>query len=166
MISDNNKEFNSICKDILNNSEFNKLKNEPHHGITRYDHSLRVAKTVFKWAKQDHLNDYKDITRAALLHDFYTNDEMEELSSYERLSAHPKLALNNAKKYFKINKMQEDIIKNHMYPATKTKPNTKEGKMVSKADKLVATYEMCHYKFGIQFGVLVLFIVKLINIQK
>ena len=141
MISDNNKEFNSICKDILNNSEFNKLKNEPHHGITRYDHSLRVAKTVFKWAKQDHLNDYKDITRAALLHDFYTNDEMEELSSYERLSAHPKLALNNAKKYFKINKMQEDIIKNHMYPITLEHPHTKEAMLVDTVDNIVSIKE-------------------------
>ena len=165
MISNTKCEFDSICKDILGNTKFNKLKHELHHGITRYEHSLRVAKTVFKWAKKIKLPNYKDVTRAALLHDFYTNAEMKNIGAYEKLSIHPSLALNNAKKYYKINDVQEDIIKNHMFPMTRELPKTKEGIMVSLVDKGVAAYEMCRYKLAMQLSVLMLFIINVINIQ-
>ena len=159
-------EFELICEDILNNTEFKKLNKELHHGITRYEHSLRVAKTTFNISKFIHLKDYKETTRAALLHDFYTNKEMSKLDSYEKLLTHPNLALKNAKKYYKINDIQEDIIKNHMYPATKVKPATKEGILVSLTDKMVATYEMFHFKFTMQLSIMLLFIINIISFQK
>ena len=159
-------EFETICEDILNNTEFKNLNKELHHGITRYEHCLRVAKTTFKLSKFIHVKDYKETTRAALLHDFYSNKEMDNLTSFEKLSAHPDLALKNAKKYYNINLIQEDIIKNHMYPATKEIPKTKEGIIVSLTDKMVAIYEMLHYKFSMQLSILLIFAFNLINIQK
>ena len=41
-----NKEFISINKDILDNSEFNKLSNITHNGIARLDHSIRDYKFI------------------------------------------------------------------------------------------------------------------------
>ncbi len=158
-------EFELICEDILNNIEFKNLNKEAHHGITRYEHSIRVAKTTYRFAKFMHVRDYKETTRAALLHDFYSNKDLDSLTSYEKLSAHPNLALKNAKKYYDINSIQEDIIKNHMFPATKVIPKTKEGIIVSLTDKLVATYEMLHYKFSMQLSVLIIFIINIVNIQ-
>src|SRR5574344_1624433 len=159
-------EFEVICEDILNNDKFKDLSKELHHGITRYEHSLRVAKTTFKISKFLHLNNYQDTTRAALLHDFYLNKDMDKLSVTEKLSKHPMLALNNAKKYYEINDIQADIIKNHMFPVTKTMPKTKEGIIVSLVDKLVATYEMCHYKVSMQLSMLMVLIINIVNIQK
>ena len=159
-------EFELICEDILNNVEFKNLNKEAHHGITRYEHSLRVAKATYKIARIIHIKDYKETTRAALLHDFYSNKELNNLTSYEKLSAHPALALKNAKKYYEINKVQEDIIKNHMFPATKEIPTTKEGIIVSLTDKFVAIHEMLHYKFSMQLNILLLFAFNLVNIQK
>ena len=66
------KEFEYIAKDIISNERFLSLKNEPHHGITRYDHIMHVAKCTYKIAKGLHL-DYVAATRGALLHDYFTN---------------------------------------------------------------------------------------------
>ena len=35
-------EYEDIVKDILDNEEFKELHLEPHHGISRYEHVLRV----------------------------------------------------------------------------------------------------------------------------
>ena len=59
------KEFNDIISHISNNKDFLKLKRIKHHGITRYEHSLRVAYYSYKVTKLLHL-DYKDTTEAAL----------------------------------------------------------------------------------------------------
>jgi uncharacterized protein len=159
-------EFEGICSDILNNKSFKALNKEPHHGITRYDHSLRVAKLTYKVGKFLHIKSLKSTTRAALLHDFFLNKEMANLSPVEKLSAHPMLALNNAKKYYHVNALEKDIIVNHMYPVTKVRPKTKQGILVSLTDKLVATYEMCRYKINFQISILFILLLNLINIQK
>ena len=64
------KEFKYIIKDILSNDEFLKTKQKVHHGITRYDHLMRVSYYSFLVSKFLRLN-YKETTRAALLHDFF-----------------------------------------------------------------------------------------------
>ena len=44
------KEFLEIIQPILEIDEFNDTKKRIHHGITRLDHSLNVAKKVYKYA--------------------------------------------------------------------------------------------------------------------
>ena len=44
-------EYEDIVKDILDNEEFKKLHLEPHHGISRYEHVLRVSKVSYFLAK-------------------------------------------------------------------------------------------------------------------
>ena len=48
-------EFYSLVEDITNNQKFNKLNKEIHHGISRFDHSLRVAKWTYLVAKCLHM---------------------------------------------------------------------------------------------------------------
>ena len=67
------EDFNSLVQDIVNNKRFNKLNKELHHGITRYEHSMRVAKWTYKICNMLNLEKKDDVTRAALLHDFYIN---------------------------------------------------------------------------------------------
>ena len=78
----NNREFKTICKDILELNEFNKLKDVSHHGISRYNHSMRVSYYTYLITKKLHLN-YKKATRAALLHDFFT-DEVKDYGGVRR----------------------------------------------------------------------------------
>lgn len=37
------EEYLSLVNDILDDEEFKKLKDCPHHGTTRYDHSMKVS---------------------------------------------------------------------------------------------------------------------------
>ena len=66
--------FDSIANEITQTSKFNELKSENHHGITRYIHVLRVSKYTYKISKFFNM-DYVSATRAALLHDYFTNEE-------------------------------------------------------------------------------------------
>ena len=70
------REFIKIAEDILSNKEYQKLGREYHHGTTRLEHSLRVAKSTYLIAKKNGL-DYKEATRASLLHDFFTEDQIQ-----------------------------------------------------------------------------------------
>ena len=136
-----NEEFNSIITDICENKEFNKLKDKTHHGISRYDHSMRVAYYTYLTTKFLKLN-YKEATRGALLHDFFI-DEVKDLSSINRFRKHPEYAVKNAKKYFEITKLEENIIKTHMFPITFTPPKYIESWLVDIIDDISSIYEKC-----------------------
>ena len=134
-----NNEFRSIIKPLLDNCPFEETKKEKHHGITRYEHSMRVAYFSYIVTKFLRL-DYKETTEAALLHDFFTT-EVKEKNGIARLRQHPKHAVENAKKYFVLSDKQEDIIKTHMFPVTFTPPKYLESWIVDIVDDVAAIYE-------------------------
>lgn len=136
----NNDEFNWIVSSILNNIEYQKLKDIAHHGSTRFDHSIRVAYYTYLVTKFCHLDDYVATTKAALLHDFFT-DEVEDKNMLVRLRRHPSYAAKNAENYFDLSEKQIDIIKTHMFPVTFTPPKYIEGWIVDIVDDFVAIYE-------------------------
>lgn len=133
------QEFLDIIEPITANLEFQKLKNIAHHGLTRYDHCVRVAYGAYLISKSLHLN-YVEVTEAAILHDFFT-DEVKECGFLKRLQNHPRFALENAKKYYPLSPMQEDIILTHMFPVTFTPPKYLESWIVDLVDDGVAVYE-------------------------
>ena len=134
-----NREFNSLIQPIVENEEFLKTKNIKHHGLTRYDHSRRVAYFSYLVTKFLRL-DYKETTEAALVHDFFT-DEVKEKNGLARLRQHPTCAVENAKKYFELSDKQEDIIKTHMFPVTFTPPKYLESWIVDLVDDAASIYE-------------------------
>ena len=139
MNSYTDEEFESIVSPILEIEEFNQLKFIRHHGITRYDHCMRVAYISYKITKAMRL-DYKQVTEAALLHDFFL-DEVDHENRVERLRHHPEVAVKNASKYFDLTDMQIDIIRTHMFPVTFTPPKYLESWIVDFADDVSALYE-------------------------
>jgi len=158
-------EFESIINDITNHEKFCELKQELHHGISRYEHSLRVAKMTYKVTKKFHL-DYERVTRAALLHDFYTNEQTKEYNIGKTFAVHPNIALINAKKYFDLDKKQQNIIASHMFPVCNTLPKYKESYIVTCMDKMVAFHEMYRYKISLMMGIYLIFLFNMITIQK
>ena len=158
-------EYEDIVSDILDNAEFKKLHLEPHHGISRYDHVLRVSKVSYFLAKNLKLGHLEEITRAALLHDFYFDKDLVEYDAYEKLSIHPKAALKEASKYYDLTDLEKDVIVKHMYPHTKSKPKYVGSYLVSVSDKLVATYEMVRFKVSLRFGIYLLFIYNVVSIR-
>ena len=81
----NNYEFKRLIKPIIDNKEFQKTKTIQHHGMTRYDHSLRVAYFSYLITKALRL-DYKETAEAALLHDFFTDEVVNKNAvAYSRI---------------------------------------------------------------------------------
>lgn len=140
--------FLGIIGDIVSHPEFLKLRFEKHHGSNRYDHCLRVAIKTYKFAIK-HNMDVEEVTRAALLHDFFFNKDFGCDKELYRLKTHPMMAVVNAKMHFHINERQEDIIRTHMYPITNEFPNSYPAFMVCHIDKEVSIYETFKYRFRI-----------------
>ena len=159
-------EFYSLVQDIIDNEDFNKLADDLHHGITRYDHSLRVAKWTYKLGKKINLKKLNETTRAALLHDFYSNEELKGNGGLKKLRVHPNVALNNSLKYFELDNVQKDIIKSHMFPCTLSIPKYKESWLVSGVDKIVSAYEMVRYKISLYLGIYLLFLFEILTIPR
>ena len=134
-----NREFDNIINPLLNSCPFELTKNSKHHGITRYEHSVRVAYFSYIITKLMGL-DYKETTKAAMLHDFFTT-EVEDENAISKLRRHPNHALENSKKYFKLSDKQVDIISTHMFPVTFTPPKYLESWIVDLVDDVVSIYE-------------------------
>lgn len=156
-----NRKYIKIVEDILFNSSFVKLKMDDHHGTNKYDHCRRVSYISYKIARFLRC-DYVATARAGLLHDFFYGGRKErEENSYLN---HPITSVKNSKKYFKINKKEESIIKTHMFhqillkkifpfinrkehaSVIKSKPTCIEGWIVCLTDLAVAFYELFIYK--------------------
>ena len=132
-------EYESIIQPVLEVDEFLKLKEMRHHGISRFDHSERVARLTYQITSFFHLN-YREATFAAMLHDFFTT-EVKKVNVFKKLSRHPRIALNNSKKYFDLSELEEDIILTHMFPCTIRPPKYLESWIVDLVDDGVALYE-------------------------
>ena len=138
------KEFLLLTNDILFHEEFSKLKDYHHHANHIYDHVVRVAYISYAISKVLGF-DYASAARGGLLHDFFLYDWRErkatDLSRSLHGREHPFIALENARKYFIISDLEEDIIVKHMFPKTRAIPQYKESFVVSISDKLSAIYE-------------------------
>lgn len=138
------KEYLSIVQDILNHDEYKKLNDIKHHNTTRYDHCLKVSYYSYKIAKLLKLKS-DDVARGGLLHDFFSDRTIYHDRTIEKVKLytveHPKLAVENAKKHFKISKVEEDIIRSHMFPIDIKIPKYAESWIVGGVDKVLGTFE-------------------------
>ena len=138
--------------DVLNSTLFDKEKQFIQHGNTStYDHSLCVTYISLWMAERSrHKVDMKSITRGALLHDYFLYD-WHEKNEYHNLHGytHASRSLANAKRDFKLNKIEEEIIYCHMFPLNISRvPLSREARIVCVADKLCAgaeTLSILHY---------------------
>lgn len=134
-------DYMGLVDDILEHDKFLKLKDCVHHGTNRYEHSLRVSYYSYKITRFLKL-DYVKTARGGLLHDFFVNEDLSFRKRKFSMFFHPYPALENAKKYFAISDLEEDIIINHMFPSLPHKiPKNVESWIVSMVDKVVAIYE-------------------------
>lgn len=159
------KEYLDIVNNILNNKEFLKLKNCEHHGISRYDHSLKVSYKAYKYAKK-HKLDYKSTAIGGLLHDFFDNTNFSMKDKFISTFNHPLKAEANALKNFNISSKEADIIRSHMFPLNTSIPKYKESWIVSLYDKQVALNEFSHklgYKLRYAYNLAILLLFNFIK---
>ena len=153
--------FDNIANDIINTNKFNELKKESHHGLTRYTHVMRVSKYTYKISKKLKM-DYVSATRAALLHDYFTSEDVKDYTEMQKLNIHSNIAFNNAIKEFNLNEKEENAIKSHMFPLGKTLPKYKESFVLSTVDKVVSTYEQYKFKWKNAIAKYIIFIINMI----
>ena len=131
--------------DILNSEKFEREKDYIQHGDTStYTHSLCVTYiSVWMAMRSRHNIDIKSVIRGALLHDYFLYD-WHEKNKYHNLHGftHARKALQNARRDFKLNKKETEIIYCHMFPLNITRvPILREARIVCIADKICAGCE-------------------------
>ncbi len=142
------KAFINDIADIITNPYVSLLRNYTHHKFTnRFCHSLNVAYLSWRICNFLHLNS-KSAARGAMLHDLYLYNRSEYIRTKGEAfhnARHPKIAYKNAKRLFKLNRIEADCILSHMFPAVPRAPVYLESIIVSLCDKLCAAREL----FGI-----------------
>lgn len=140
--------FFDLVSEIYHSDEVQSLKQyEQHLDIDRLQHITSVSYLSYKVCK--HFGwDYKSAARAATMHDLFYYDWRDgENGKWHRLHGykHPSYAAMNAAELCpNITKHEIDIIKHHMWPLTLLPPKTKEGFVVSLADKYSAALEVLY----------------------
>ncbi len=143
----NHEEYIDCIRDLIDHEMVWSMKNYiQHSSIDCLEHSLYVSYSSYLIAKRMML-DYRSAARGGLLHDFFLYDWHEARpSSGLHGFVHPRIALENASKYFNLNELEKDIIKKHMWPLTVILPKCKESYVVVFADKYCAFKEI--FKLG------------------
>lgn len=135
-------EFYQHIQPLLELEQVQSLGNyTQHHCYSRLNHSLDVAYFSFYIAKLFGW-DAKSAARGGLLHDLFLYDRHAEGAFYkDHMRNHPVVALENARQICELNKVEENIIRRHMWLATLVPPRYKEGFIVTFVDKYCAVRE-------------------------
>lgn len=137
------EEYEKYVYDLIFHPSVQTMKQYKHHSsVTCFDHSVRVS--LYSYLVCKHLGlDYRSAARGGLLHDLFLYDwRNTKLESGKHGFVHPKIALNNAAMFFKLNNIEKDIIIKHMFPLTIIPPTYKESIVVCLVDKICATFEV------------------------
>jgi uncharacterized protein len=137
--------FISEIRKLHDNEHLFEMNQYIQHGnTTTLVHCLVVAYYSYITALRLPFHfDTISLIRGAMLHDFYlydwhTPDKSHKLHGFR----HPNFALINARKFYHLNPIEEDIIKKHMWPLTLTKaPLCKEALLVCMIDKYCSLTE-------------------------
>ncbi|RCX16119.1 uncharacterized protein DFR58_112101 [Anaerobacterium chartisolvens] len=134
-------EFNQAIAELIENPIVQSMDKLEQHSknATLLNHLVYTSYISYVICKRLGLNE-NNAARGALLHDFRTKDTK---SIIYNIFTHSKLALKEANTHFELTKLEQDIIKKHMWPATLFLfPKYKESFVVCMADKYCATMEM------------------------
>lgn len=138
------KAYLECVYDIMSHEKFKEMDNFIQHGsTTTLDHCLEVSYVSYKICRSYRL-DYRSAARGALLHDFFLYDWhncVKETGNHLHGLTHPKVAHDNAVKYFDLNEKERDIILKHMWPLTVEPPKSVEALIVSYTDKYCGALE-------------------------
>lgn len=140
--------FKETIKELLEMEELKQLNQFIQHGnVTCLEHSISVTYRSYHLCKKLGLNvDYRSLIRGAMLHDYFLYDWHEKNENHRWHGFHhPRRAYQNAKKVFSLNRIERDIIINHMWPLTFLHiPHYKESIVVCMVDKWISLGETFH----------------------
>jgi glycyl-tRNA synthetase beta chain/uncharacterized protein len=131
----------SLVDDLLAHPKIIETQSHIHHGVAKYDHLLRVTRYSYKLAVIMRA-DVRVCTRAGMIHDID--------SRYGNLVNHGAVAARWAAEYGEDTAVCEAIV-GHMYPLGPA-PTTREGWILSLADKAASVADLTDYVRGIVNG--------------
>lgn len=137
--------MHKLGKEILDSDNMKREKRFIQHAnVSTYDHSISVATTSLTLAAIFRVKvDKVSLVRGALLHDFFLYDWHDKTAMPKAHAyLHPLIAFDNAKKEFKLNAIEKNIIQAHMFPLSIVMPKYKESWIVVMADKICAMNEI------------------------
>ena len=134
-----------LGKEILDSENMKREKRFIQHAnVSTYEHSIGVAVMSLTLANIFRTKvDKVSLVRGALLHDFFLYD-WHDKAAMPKAHAYlpPLIAFDNAKKEFKLNAIEKNIIQSHMFPISIVMPKYKESWIVTMADKICTTNEV------------------------
>lgn len=136
--------FEQCAKEILCSQDVRTMAAFVQHAdVSTLEHCISVAYVSLWFSEKLHWRvDRRSLIRGALLHDFFLYDwhlksDRKGLHGF----THPKAALENAEKRFRLNDCERDIIIKHMWPLTPVPPRYRESVLVGAADKYCSLVE-------------------------
>lgn len=152
-------EFAALAEAVLRDPRYDALRRLRHHDATLADHSVSVAWLSYRLARLLGLRSrLPQVTRGALLHDFFLYDWRAERPPGGGLHGlvHPRVAEANADSAFgPLSRRERDCIRSHMWPLTPIPPRYGESLVVCVADKVVSLREsLASLRNGTGLGVL------------
>lgn len=140
------RKIEELGRDILDSDEFKKIINQRHHiNSTVGYHSVHVAQKMLLFARLFGGIDETDVVRASLWHDVGIYDRDSFRHGMDTAFSHPVRSLMKAEESGTVNATQADMIANHMWPVTPVIPKTREGRLITLADKWCAITEFLHF---------------------
>lgn len=132
------EEFYGYIKDLVNHPKVQEMQRYMQHGLTTcYQHCLYVAYYNYRVCKFLKL-DARSAARAGMLHDLFLydwHDYAKKTGHHFHGLTHPGEALRNARKFFALTSLEEEIIKKHMWPLTLVPPVRGESLVICMTDK-------------------------------
>lgn len=139
-----------LGREILQSDGLRQEKIFIQHGtVSVYTHSLAVAVLCVRIAALLPLRfDTASLVRGALLHDYFLYDwHIPDRSHRWHGFTHARRALQNARRDFSLNAVEQNMIGSHMFPLNPTLPRYRESVLLCLADKLCAVKETVSGRF-------------------
>ena len=137
--------FKDYLKPLFTSEDVQKMKKFIQHGNkSTFLHALHVSYISFILIRKYNLPlDESSVARGAFLHDLYLYDWHVKDVHRKRFHGfhHPRTAYDNAKRLFKLNDVEKDIILKHMWPLTLKFPKYRESYFVNLVDKIISLKE-------------------------
>ena len=108
-------------------------------------HSYASSQAAVHIARILGLNCVSEAEVAGLLHDLFLYDwhtHARETGNHFHGFTHPRIAAHNAEKYFNISREEKKMIARHMWPLTPIPPMSREGMVLTYADKVCSASEV------------------------
>ena len=138
-------ELHRVAAEILGGEKMQLSKTFIQHGsVSVYEHSVAVAVMCLKLADRFHARiDRRSLIRGALLHDYFLYDWHDGgIRIPPHGFTHAGTALKDARREFRLNKVERDMIWCHMFPLNLTRlPRYRESAILCIADKIIGTKE-------------------------